>query len=57
MPWQIPGAEAVLKLRATKLSGDMDEYWRFHIEREQERLYGGPKWAAMANEEWPRPNQ
>lgn len=47
MRWQIPGAEAVLKLRATKLSGDMDEYWPFHIRKEQERLYGGQKWAVL----------
>lgn len=47
MRWQIPGAEAVLKLRATKLSGDMDEYWRFHIRKEQERLYGRRTWRAL----------
>jgi hypothetical protein len=47
MRWQIPGAEAVLKLRAIKLSSDMDEYWRFHIRKEQERLYGGRTWRAL----------
>ncbi len=50
MRWCLPGAEAVLKLRAVKLSGDMNEYWPFHIRKEQERLYGGRKWAAVANE-------
>jgi hypothetical protein len=44
MRWQVPGAEAVLKLRALKLSGDMDEYWAFHIQREQARLYGAIHW-------------
>jgi len=44
MRWQIPGAEAVLKLRAIKLSGDMDEHWQFHIEQEHERLYGAYEW-------------
>jgi len=39
MRWQIPGAEAVLKLRALKLSGDWQEYWRFHIRQDQKRLY------------------
>jgi hypothetical protein len=44
MRWQVPGAEAVLKLRAIKLSGDMDEYWAFHVQREQARLYGAIQW-------------
>ena len=46
MRWQIPGAEAVLKLRAIKLSGDFDAYWRFHIQQDQERLYGARLWIA-----------
>jgi len=49
MRWQVPGAEAVSKLRAVKLSGDMDEYWPFHIAREQARLFGGRTWSAVAN--------
>lgn len=44
MRWQTPGAEAMLKLRAIKLSGDMQEYWRFHIQQEQYRLYGQVQW-------------
>lgn len=35
--WGLHGAEAVLKLRAVRSSGDWDEYWRFHMQREQER--------------------
>jgi hypothetical protein len=32
--WRIAGAEAVLKLRSLKASGDFTEYWRFHEEQE-----------------------
>ena len=28
--WSVDGAEAVLRLRALRASGDFDEYWRFH---------------------------
>lgn len=28
--WRLPGAEAVLRLRALRASNDFDEYWRFH---------------------------
>lgn len=28
--WSVEGAEAVLRLRALRASGDFDEYWRFH---------------------------
>lgn len=35
--WSIAGAEAVLRLRALRTSGDFDEYWRFHLAREKER--------------------
>lgn len=34
--WSLAGAEAVLRLRALRASGDLMEYWRFH--QEQERL-------------------
>ncbi len=32
--WSLEGAEAVLKLRALQASGDFDEYWAFHEDRE-----------------------
>jgi len=32
--WRMQGAEAVLKLRSLKASGDFSEYWRFHEEQE-----------------------
>jgi hypothetical protein len=35
--WSLPGAEAVLRLRALRASGDFDDYWAFHLEREQQR--------------------
>jgi hypothetical protein len=43
--WSLAGAEAVLRLRALRSSGDFDEYWHFHTpleiaqeERETARL-------------------
>lgn len=35
--WGLNGAEAVLRLRALKASGDLDAYWRFHFDRELSR--------------------
>lgn len=35
--WGLPGAEAVLKLRSLRASGDLDQYLEFHAERELER--------------------
>jgi len=35
--WGLDGAEAVLRLRALKSSGDLDAYWTFHLDREHER--------------------
>jgi len=35
--WSLAGAEAVLRLRALRASGDFDEYWRFHEQREYQR--------------------
>ena len=37
--WRLRGAEAVLRLRALRSSGDFDEYWRFHEAREWERTH------------------
>ncbi len=33
--WSLDGAEAILRLRSIRSSGDFDEYWRFHIEQER----------------------
>jgi hypothetical protein len=35
--WSLTGAEAVLRLRAVRASGDFDAYWEFHLAREHER--------------------
>jgi hypothetical protein len=35
--WSLGGAEAVLRLRALRSSGDFDDYWEFHEIREYER--------------------
>ncbi len=35
--WSLEGAEAVLRLRALRSSGDFDDYWEFHEIREYER--------------------
>jgi hypothetical protein len=35
--WRLTSAEAVLRLRSLRSSGDFDEYWRFHEAREHER--------------------
>jgi hypothetical protein len=35
--WSLNGAEAVLRLRALRSSGDFDDYWRFHESQEHER--------------------
>lgn len=39
MRWCSRGAEAMLKMRAVYISGDFDEYWGFHVQRDQQRLY------------------
>jgi hypothetical protein len=43
MRWSIPVAEAIIKLRAVYLSGDFNEYWNFHVNKEQSRVYSA-KW-------------
>jgi hypothetical protein len=37
--WSVDGAEAVLKLRAVRTNGDIDDYWRFHLDRERRRVH------------------
>ena len=36
--WGLTGAETVLKLRALRTNGDFDNYWHYHLAREQQRL-------------------
>lgn len=37
--WSLEGAEAILRLRALKASGDLDHYWQFHLQQEYERQH------------------
>ena len=39
--WGLDGTEAVLTLRTVISNGDFEEYWRFHLAREHQRLYPG----------------
>jgi len=49
--WSLKGAEAVLRLRALRTSGDFAAYWRFHEQQEHLRnhvaLYAGGKVAPI----------
>jgi hypothetical protein len=37
--WGLPGAEAILKLRAISCNDDFDAYWRYHIAQEHRRVH------------------
>lgn len=37
--WGLPGAEAILKLRALKSNGDFDAYWTYHLGQEKQRIH------------------
>jgi hypothetical protein len=39
MRWTEQMAEAIVQLRAVYLSSDFDQYWQFHIDEDQKRLY------------------
>lgn len=49
MRWTIPTAEALLRLRATHLSGDLNDYWEHHIKLDQQRLYSPGDWRPEAS--------
>lgn len=40
MRWTQAGAQAVLDLRAVRLTGTWDAYWAFHRQQQHQRLYG-----------------
>jgi|OpeIllAssembly_1097287.scaffolds.fasta_scaffold19668_2 hypothetical protein len=40
--WGLDGAEAILKLRSLKISGDLSDYLAFHFEQEHKRNYPAP---------------
>ncbi len=37
--WGLTRAEAVLRLRSLRSSGDFDDYWRFHLQQEHQRVH------------------
>jgi len=39
MRWPVPGAQAMLHLRALHINGSWEKYLNYHIEAEQARLY------------------
>lgn len=40
MRWKPPGAQAMLHMRSVHINGEMADFEKFRIKREQERLYG-----------------
>jgi hypothetical protein len=47
MRWTPAMAEAMLRLRATHLSGDFDEYWDYHVQQDQLRLHPPDVWRVV----------
>jgi hypothetical protein len=37
--WSLPGAQAVLLLRAVTTNGDFESYWTFHLQQEHQRTH------------------
>ena len=37
--WGLTGAEAILKLRAVRCNGDLDDYWAYHLAQERHRVH------------------
>ena len=54
--WRLVGAEAVLKLRALRASGDFDAYWDFHEAREYERNHA-QRWKETRARDRLRPSE
>jgi hypothetical protein len=40
MRWKEAGAQAMLDLQAVHLNGEWDDFWRFRMSQEHDRLYG-----------------
>jgi hypothetical protein len=47
MRWGLQGAEAMIQLRSLYLSGDLDDYWDFHLDQEHRRLYPPGRWEVV----------
>jgi hypothetical protein len=39
MRWRVPGAQAMLDLRAVYINGDWDAFQEYRIEKERRKLY------------------
>ena len=39
MRWTIDGAEAVLQMRSADVNGLWEDFWRFRVQKEYEKLY------------------
>ena len=48
MRWTPDMAEAMLRLRATYLSADLDDYWEFHVQQDQQRLHPKAQWSVVS---------
>ena len=48
--WGLERAEAILKLRSLKISGDLTAYLQFHFQQEARRNYPGPPIPAVLDE-------
>lgn len=53
MRWSVEGAQAMLDLRSIYLNGDWDEFTKYRIQRETERLY--PFRDLVGSIDWPLP--
>jgi hypothetical protein len=51
MRWQVPGAQAMLELRAVSTSGDWESFQQFRVRSENLRLY--PNKRTIENIDWP----
>jgi len=47
MRWSLLGAEAMIQMRSVYLSGDLDDYWDFHLEQDHYRLYPPGRWEVV----------
>jgi len=52
--WGLEGAEALLKLRSIYQSGDWQDYWKFHMACEQERLHPQKQWEPVDEAKTPK---
>lgn len=52
--WGLEGAEALLKLRSMYQSGDWQDYWKFHMACEQERLRPQTQWKQVDEPKAPK---